>query len=856
MSHPLIDDALKNAWANPQADRQHVLALARITSLIGAVNFVAVMNRNHVALPSTNETYHVFQIGQNHPWEWNFGDDYVTPVPFETWVPLTTLDQNQLLVSNAYTDSGVQFPGAAVFVRLCYDHNILVAIKQLANLSVTPGAQVYFRVYSNAYLETAFGANPVVPVIQRFGGVMSDPTQVLAWQNRYLSLKALSQGYTQAFVNGVLVDDFPPGSYRQLDYVDVRYDASFKKVVDFPVSALLTFQSTKDAKNKYLLHPPRGNDDFDVVYHDDCDFYVIGPDARGIYLHRNTQDAVRMVTHRDYAIPVTYLQNVITNFPSWLNVNGLTIRCVMRHGGRNNTLAFEANRVRELYKLPDSVVLGALTGVNATLPEWTAASLEASWYNTLLATPYVYLTKEIVKKAYGYNAMTLVLAKGNELTESLGIGLVAPLAPSLQDNATVYEYDVNGLYLGNQYWQGGLRYLAKNPACVFVEPRSGKASKTLSYVLGNAQVTLKPSYGYRLYQAHWVEGVVDESTWVDVTNDTTGTIRSVVGGVVTWLHNTVRRVGLVLFNDAFLGYDFALDYQDHSLTFDVTHTWPSGGLLTVFPFGQLELVMNQYSLIPDMDYYVKWPKVVVVNKEFLKDGVIPTFTLRCTGFAKADLTLEDAGDHGFVVGNQVSNNTLYNLHDDRTVRCIVGGQVIRREALVFEEDQTKPALLPDLWNGLPYYVSNVIASCRDVEDYTTYPLRPDALDLDTRLSAYLDAHDPQPTPPNPAAIASKYTLYSPFLNKLIFDIQLGFLVIPASGWGSDTAIEALVADYKWWLAFDPCLKDLDWTYVVIHPHNQYAVLSVSAVAYAFLNRVITLYLNNRVQLSGHLLISG
>ncbi|ANH51646.1 putative virion structural protein [Erwinia phage vB_EamM_Desertfox] len=846
MTSPLVENAIEYAWANPQADRQHVLRLARVSRDVGAMNHTRVM-RIDIPLPTREEVYHVFQIGQNHPWEWNFGERYVTPIPFETWVPLTELNEKQLLVSNVYMDNGVQFPNAGVYVRLRYDHNIIVAIKPFANMTVPRNVQVYLRVYSNAYLEDAVLGDDA---IQNFGGVMTDATKVLDWQNRYLALKQ-APGLAQAFVNGVLVDDFPPGSYRARDWVDVRYDATVRKVVDLNISDLPSFMSTQDKKRKYIVHPPRGSDDFDVIYHDDIDFWLIGPDGKGIYFHRNLPDAVRMLTHRDYALTVAYVSNAIVNFPAWEDVSKLKLRAVMRRGGRENTLVHEAHRLREMYKLPDSVILQAFQGIDSTLPEWSADGLEQSWYNVLLGTPYPFLGIPVVRDAYGYNAMTKVMATTPMATATTGLGQVATLAPSLRENATVYEYDKDGLYLGSQYWSAGARYIAKHANCALIEPRSGKASKSLSYVLGNDMVPLKKAYGYRLYQAHWTGGVVDETTWVDVTDD--ATIAKVDNGVVSWLHNPVRRVGLVLFNDIFLGYDFTLNYADKSLSFAVTHTWPTGGLLSPFPLGQIELIMNQRSLIPGLDYFGKFPRFVVVNKEYINQDGAQNFTLRCTGYPQKDLTPQPVNEGGWMIFNQISANDVYNLRDDRTVRCILRGRVVPKETLVFTEDLMARAV-PAASNGDPYHISNVMASVREVNDYETYPLRDASVDLDKRLSAYLTAHRPQPDLGNPAPIADKYVLYSPFLCKLINDIRLKVLVI-GNGWQSDQNLDKIITPYKWWLDFDPAIKDeMDWTYIEVHPHNEVNPIAVTAVEYAFLNRVIALYLSSRVQLSGHLTI--
>lgn len=852
----LVEHAILNAWANPQADRQHVLRLARISRDVGDINYSNVMN-SVVTLPTKKEAYHVFQIGQNHPWTWNVGDNYVTPLPEETWVPLSDMRYMRQLVANLYMDNGIQLPATGVFIRLRYDHNILIAVTDFINMQVPRNVQLYLRVYSNMYYETVL-QDARVDMVQVFGGMMANPTEVLRWQNNYLTLKNSGVGLAQAFVNGKLVNDFAPGTYRQRDYVEVAYDASVFKVVDIPVKDLPTFLSKRDNKQKFIFHPPRLNtaEDLEVVYFDDVDFWLIGPDGTGVYYHRNAPDAVRTLTHRDYSLCVNYLQNFV-NAHGWGQLNNCTLRCVMRRSGIDQTLVHDAHRLREMYKLTDALIIDTMVNVRATLPEWSAAELEMSKYSELLGTQYGRLTSNLVRDAYGYNALTQVMANTPlALTKENVPGLkpYAILSPSLRENIQVYEYDSDGLFLGTYYQTAGNRYIATNANAVLIEVYSGKASKSPNYTLGNTPVTLKKDYGFRTYRAKWDGTTLDATSWQDVTDDVNAYI--VNNGVLTWLHNPARYVGLVLINDVFLGYSFALDHMDKTLAFSITYDWVGGGLEAPIAPGVVDVIMNGHSLIPGIDYTINFPRIVITSKRYLVADAPQQFTVRCHGWGTIDLQPQPANEYGWVTREHISNNHVYNLRDDRTVRCVVAGRIVRREDLVYAEDIPTSAGLDPSYNGQPYYIGNVMASVRNVDDCETFPLREQALDLDNRLTAYLTSIYPQPDLGNPNFIQQKYVLYSPLLQKLIYDLRLGFLIIPPTGWGSDANLDKMLAPYKWWLAFDPCALEMDWTYVFIEPHNQPGTLSVTSLQYDFLNRVIDLYLNKRTQLSGYLTISA
>lgn len=855
MSDALMAHALANAWANPQADRQHVLKLARASRDIGDIKYTTVMF-NRIPLPTQGKRYHVFVIGQNHPWTWNFAKNYVSTAPYETWTPISTLWNERQLTSNVYTDTGLMMPNPGVFIRMQYDHTILICFEDFSTFNIRGTQQFYLRVYTNAMYEKVL--EPArTGMMENFGGLMSNPAQVLVWQNRYLALKAKT-GLAQAFVNGKLVNDFPPGSYGLFDWVDVRYDASVLRSVNVTIKSMPAFLSKLDKTQKYIFHPPRLNNasDLKMVSYDDVDFYLIGKNGKGVYFHKNVRSAVRTLTHRDYTLNVGFLQNYVAAHPELGALNECQVRAIIRQGGMDIPVPFEHHRLREMYKMNDALIMSTFTNARATLPEWQAANLELSGYSIMVNTPYPLLTTEIVKNGYGYNAMARYMAETPLRTFNTGVANVNPvvdLGPYLRANSTFYEYDADGLYLSNKYQMSGNRYTSEHTGTSLVEGYWGKVSKTLHTIVGNAVVTLAKGYGYRLYQAAWTNGVIDEKSWKDVTNDST--IVAVVNGKATWLHNAVRYVGMVMFNDVFLGYDFELAHTDRTLSFAITHTWAGGGLLSPFPLGKVDIIMNGKSLVPGVDYYINFPRIVIVSKRFINQSGPNKFVVRSYGFCTSDLKLQPAGDVGWVQNGQVSYNTLFNLRDDRNVRCIIGGQVARREDLIFNEDRPTANTLDPNYNGSPYYIDNVMSAVNGVVDYQSYPMMEISQDLDKRLEGYLSSLWPQPEQKNPTPITDKYAVYSPFFHKIMMDLKLGVLVIPDT-WQSYEQMDALLAAYKWWLDYDPCVLGVDDQFILIQPHNFTAPQSVTVAQYTFLQTVAKVYLADKISLSGHLVIGG
>jgi len=72
---------------------------------------------------------------------------------------------------------------------------------------------------------------------------------------------------------------------------------------------------------------------------------------------------------------------------------------------------------------------------------------------------------------------------------------------------------------------------------------------------------------------------------------------------------------------------------------------------------------------------------------------------------------------------------------------------------------------------------------------------------------------------------------------------------------SDQDILLVVADYDHLLKMDPIYNQPDPRWVIIHPHPYSSAISVNLYMYRFLERVIRLYANGLVTLSGFYSIS-
>ena len=134
-----------------------------------------------------------------------------------------------------------------------------------------------------------------------------------------------------------------------------------------------------------------------------------------------------------------------------------------------------------------------------------------------------------------------------------------------------------------------------------------------------------------------------------------------------------------------------------------------------------------------------------------------------------------------------------------------------------------------------------------------------ARDLDSRVENYMTNWFPTPPPQNPVPLPHLYHLYSPTLNKILWDYLQGILTLVEDDPDyriSTTQLDEIMERYKDLLPFDPAYIGYDKAFVKLHPHVKYQTVEVNELGFAFLDRVNERYLNGEVQLNQYLKIKG
>jgi hypothetical protein len=832
MLNYLIKHALDNVWCVPMQDRQTILALQKSTPIGGARHFVDVP-WNRIYLPDNKQYYHVYALGQNTPDRFNLGTDV------SVWHRADTIGPKQNSLVEIYTTSGLRLSMASCWIMYGTNKMYYLAVQLQPLILDLDRTDIYCRLYSNAYynsLRDTTEVNIETEALQF--KIMQD---FLEFQWRHLQTKERTYGLSYLIKNGYYVESVMPGQLKTGDYVDRIFDGSVKQVIDFKISDLPTFQSTLDSARKYLIHLPKGSES--INYRDDLDIFIIsksGAIVTGKLYHKNHESAVRMVTHNDYSIPTNIVEAYIQSEPNW-TVENLYFRIHIKHAGFVRPLVFEHNRILELYKLTDEQIVRAMVGLDANVPEFQAATLEASNYTKIMRSLNGQITQAMMSYAYGYNAMSKLVADTPQLV--VGDHVVLPIG--LQNHATVFEYDSQGLLLGWRHHIAGERYFTQYPECKLIEVMAGLGKRTTDIQIGNNPVQINKSESYRFYITPVGQNGQPLNKWHDVTGDTTKYTISPTGTVV-WTLDNFAELAAVKGNSDFLCYDFTLPDNDALYKFSITFTELAGQVLHIPP-GHLEIWMNGRSLIEGLDYYVEYPQVIICNKEYLRLGE-QRFTVRGMGFCNSDMSRLVPTEIGFAQHGKLSVDRIYNLRDDRVVRIVADGCVYHRNELSFVEDSRLPTI--NIPNGRPYQVYNIDVPVRGLVDYDTYPLRDRSRITDSRVSDYMTLKLPEPIWPTPMMITDRYQLYSPFIAKILADLKAGYLNPPPTHF-SDGEVDDWIRPYLYLLDYDPTYLGVDSNYVAIQPHQLTTVIMVTPEQYYILERLIKMYLNNKLDLTSH-----
>lgn len=845
----LVDHVVKTTWCAPDQDKQAIIQPAKLTPFGGVWNKVDILWRTYT-LPEPKVRFHVYQIGQLHPL-------LLGLFPSRKWMTVAENCNLMNMVVDIYSERGIEFPRIEAWYMVTEDKNLIFALKEQDSVPINIDTEKMFvRVYTNAYFDS-LRRLPDAHGIEVTGKRILNTQEILDMQVVFQDYTTRPYGKAYGYVNGMFVSTIDLLTVQVGDVVEMLYDSSIKKVVDFNVKTLKDFVSWLDSSRKYLLHYAGKQSVLD--YQDDIDIHLIkkqsGNRYRGIYFHKNDPTALRNVTHKDYSVPVHRVVNFTDGIEEWNDPNELTLRLHIRHSGfgEQKHLIFENNRIHELYKMKDADLTRAMLGIDATLEFWQAANLEGSAYTAIMASRTSCISRELTEEALGYNAISSEIGFTPKFTRMSSNQNIADVPYVLQEGAVVHEYDKDGILIDWSNHLPGATYKARDNGTKLVEMLGGIGAEMLDETYGQQTTTLDPNNSYRFYTCEIRNGN-PTNVWKDVTGES---VYAVVNNKVTWFVDPLTTYTLVRGDSVTLAYTARYTPTGGVLKFSLKHKAFRNGIIgdwvMQIPMGQLDVWLNGKSLIKDIDYVINFPEIVITTREYFTSDPNgeQRVDIRFAGFCTKDLELEPTGDYGWVNKDQLSRNNRYDIRDDKVLRITAGGRTFDRSQLKFAE--TSGTVFIANMNGKPYQIKDIVVPVRNTTPSDTYVLREPAQVIDKRISDYLSAKLPQPASNQPNPILNPYQLYSPFICKILYDLKSGILDDPGMYQHmSDQYVVDMVEPYTYLLKFDPTqptsqVKDSE--YVTIRPHNLDTVIDLYVWKYRFLARVVELYSNGLVTLS-------
>lgn len=848
----LIHHALENVWCNPMEDELSTVQLARLTETNGSRGEINIFH-DEFKLPTEKDDYHVYMLGGNHPAQFTLIPTYSEWVNMKMWCA-----QNQL-ICYFYTLNGVIFPLTDIWVLREEDDNLIFAVRVNERIDDLNVMDLYVRFYHNEYWTRVTDKKPIDQIL--ISGGRTGRVNYVETLTHVQRLKTAKNRRMYIFHNGKL--NFSPSlTLDREDTVELWFDGSIAKDYWFRLDRLPTFQSQLDDLQKYLIHPPKPSetDTFktNVLYHDDVDFFLVKVEEMkssadggvlestindSIYYYRHQQSDVRMVTHRDYALPVKRIHELVRLRDENMDLSKWYLRVMVRDNGSRRYLINEKNHIKELYRLPEKFLVSAMVGTSATVKHWRAENLEASTYTYLMRAWQHELTREKILDAYGYvnTARTLANPCIGITSDPTRPYFIMPIG--LISESTVFEYDNTGTLLGFYPHQGNLKYFPTNESTVYIEAFAGKGSDKPYYFINPSEtMELHPESNYRAYLATIKNDVV-QNDWKDVTddigkwerNDTLGHCR----------YNRQYESMIVIGDGHWLVYDTTLKALDGVYDFGVFKL--DSMLPLPIPYGKIDLWLNGRAMVEGIDYLINYPTLTILTKELFVNGTDQKLTIRGMGFCDASLRRMVPRDYGFVAHGKISVDSHYDLHDEAVSRISLGGGIVNPKNLTFSLDKGEATVaVPD---GRPFSVEDHYIPLKGFIGNNVYQAFEDDKAKFKQMSEYLSKRLAVTVPEEKVIVANRYRVYSPTLSNILYTILSNKVDVTKVDTKNNNQVDKFMTPFKKWLEMDLAYKGWDHDFVIIEPFPSNNVVEITYREFAFLETINKRYLNSAVDLT-------
>lgn len=904
----VLQHARENVWAEHIQDKDYFIKPTRITPNGGSLKYTEVGLKT-IALPYADSLknrlyFHVYHIGQisTHI----LGIDIVE----NKWIGIDTVAEEMECYINVYLDNGYVVPRSKCFImRTWPGKNILLAIENDPKMTFgssksfntgTNSAQILPNTLNNQGINVRFYTNERFFSPGRRNKAINADNQMYFETSPYTSqVKSRIQSNKDSVVkqgwfvlDGMVMNyDAAIDSYPRLmdKEISVYRDESIIGIEYHHLQDLQVFTSTKNRNiKKYILNLNVPADR--LVYWNDVEYYLGRMDGlgfRGLCIPMLRQNPISTITNKTHAIRTDVITDLMNSVDWLVDSDNVYIMAVVRQGGVEAGLIHQHTRIEELFKLPNRVVLSAMSGVNALLTEWRADSLEQDDYASIVEANYEAIIPDMVFNAYGYNAITRYHhpnpIKVNDYTlingkkwYSVQLSNAASernrLLTSGNALVEVIEYDASGLLLGRRrfpYSNGGLlvadQIYAQDVALI---------EHYISSVEDNS-LNLGEIYGNRVenndlaafgFSAYITTSDVNQlkPKWLDVTSlksyyHTLDTVKADGSKVRTLVWNTdvlaeIKARPMVRINNrvcfkTFNVKDLNKGYRSFPVVVIPNN---SNGKVQVEP-GSIELWLEGRLLIEDIDYVVDWPNIYVGRRIANLDTA--TISVRLTGLADPDTSMhEKARETGFVKNGVLSVNGFYDIRNDRNIQINVGGALAHRDDVNFDENLSGAKREYD---GRPYQIKDYTTPVELYTNRSTVEEKAKSEELDTKVMRYLNEYLPSSDTDTGVINNTRWMVVSLFLDDIIMRLRKGWLSQELKTDFTAEQADEWVKDVLYLLKVDiSYFETTNRNYIRLIPHGQASVVSLTAYQYKLVDMLAKRYLDGRVQINHMLTINN
>ena len=839
MFESLVDHAFKNTWFNGGRNRELQIKLKRFSPENGFINVFPLFN-NTFRLPVERTYSHVFYVtGLTTMMVEHMKK--VKGFRKQLWFKLEDLVNDTCTDYSLFTSKGLFIPRNSIYYTFVDDSHIVMAVNETAKLNVSWGNEEFIlRCFHNYH----YGSNGFNVEIKATSFKPRDTEEILVIERDLRNRKAGK--YFFVYVNGFISNDFALGNISPLDQVEFVTDNTVMDVDYWKYNELHNFSSETDNCNKYLLNSI-GDENETLSFCEDNDFYLFyQPEnhyAKGIRVLRKSPCDITMVSHRDYAVKKTVLDEAFKELNEFLGIvdadpNDFYVMVMKRNSSLRRKASLTNPVFKKLYDLDSKERTRGLKGQIPAVRDWEISKIESSSFVKLLRSDPSSYTVEKVVEAYGY-------FKSSEILGETPLRVLkqpnVQLPNGCSGSSVVFEFNSEGLLLGYSNSQG-VSYRCKNKETSLIETLIGEGRVNLSKAIGKGKVEVLPYLSeYRVYSCEGKE--TPNGKWKDITDSDLYIIEE--DHVVS---KDSKNSWLMFLSDKhILVNNISLRSVRGVLSFTLKE-YPNGQLdedpqILPFPMGQLDIWMNKRKLIQGLDYFVLFPNVFITNKAYLRNenyGELQDIVYRYNGLPDKDFkSIEDTlpGGFGWVFNGYLSSNVKAYLGDLGAFQFNIGGCIFHPEEVTGNISYM---------NGYPYEHRDLLLPLKSNGNFSTYELREKDRRLQEVFAVRSGTYSLKPPPSS-----NKYEVVSPFFSALIFAVSNSLLEFDKTRRLSDEEVSSICSPFAYLLKVDPILKNerIDGNVVKILASNSEYIAEVDPASFNLLKTVERLFGDNKIDIN-------